>query len=93
MLQTSEVAAGVLGTVTADSSGHAEFVGKSFRLAVWDVIGRSVVLYQLSDDEQTSCSTDAVAAAVIARSSVSGTIPGGSKRLCACDGTVVWQSK
>ncbi|OAE24946.1 hypothetical protein AXG93_3545s1110 [Marchantia polymorpha subsp. ruderalis] len=81
--------AGMLGTLVADSTGHAEFSSRSSRLAVWDIIGRSVVVYQSSHGKLQN-TKDAIACAVIARSSVPGA--GGAKQLCSCDGTVIWQS-
>ncbi|KAG6541770.1 hypothetical protein Mapa_016782 [Marchantia paleacea] len=81
--------AGMLGTLMADSTGHAEFSSRSSRLAVWDIIGRSVVVYQ-SSHRKLQNTKDAIACAVIARSSVPGT--GRARLLCSCDGTVIWQS-
>ncbi|KAL2620863.1 hypothetical protein R1flu_001068 [Riccia fluitans] len=81
-----EKKAGVLGTLVADSSGHAEYTSRSFSLRVWDIIGRSVVLYQ-SCYQDLQNTKDAIACAVIARSSTHG-----GRQLCSCDGTVIWQS-
>lgn len=53
-------------------------------LRVADLIGRSVVVYETEDSASTG-----VAAAVIARSAGVGE---NYKKICACDGTVIWES-
>ncbi|KAL3681126.1 hypothetical protein R1sor_024082 [Riccia sorocarpa] len=84
-----EQAGGMLGALVADSNGHAEYASRSSRLGVWDIIGRSVVVYQ-SCHQELKNTADAVACAVIARSSLPGAK--GGRHLCSCDGTVIWQS-
>ncbi|KAL2620868.1 hypothetical protein R1flu_001073 [Riccia fluitans] len=78
-----EKKAGMLGTLVADSCRHAEYTSR-----VWDIIGRSVVLYQ-SCCQNLQSEKDAVACAVIARSSLRGAH--GGRQLCSCGGTVIWQ--
>jgi len=51
-------------------------------LHVWELIGRSIVLYE---NDQAVCGT------VVARSAGIGANTG--KRLCTCDGTVIWEAK
>ena len=55
------------------------------RAQVWDIIGRALVVY-----EHAAHSTDgANVAAVIARSAVAGD---NTKKICACDGTLIWEA-
>ena len=57
----------------------------SLRAQVWDIIGRALVVY-----EHAAHSTDgANVAAVIARSAVAGD---NTKKICACDGTLIWEA-
>eukprot|EP00736_Rhodelphis_marinus_P002165 Rmarinus@m.1346 len=72
---------GAIGVVTSDTSGHAEGLAETNRFQVSSVIGRSVVVQQEGRP---------VACGVIARSAGIGDNP---KRICACDGTVLWASK
>lgn len=79
-------AAGDLGEVTADADGRATVPARvvDSRVKVWDVIGRSLAV----------CRTDAAgggagAAAVLARSAGVGE---NLKRVCHCDGTVIFES-
>ena len=53
------------------------------RAQVWDVIGRALVVYEHAE----LGSAGANVAAVIARSAVAGD---NTKKICACDGTVIW---
>ncbi len=55
------------------------------RVPVWDIIGRALVVY---DGEQAAEGAPAVAA-VIARSAVAGD---NNKKICACDGTIIWNA-
>ena len=79
-------AAGDLGEVTADADGRATVPARvvDSRVKVWDVIGRSLAV----------CRADAAgggdgAAAVLARSAGVGE---NLKRVCHCDGTVIFES-
>jgi hypothetical protein len=55
------------------------------RSQVWDIIGRALVVY-----EHSAHSTDGDnVAAVIARSAVAGD---NTKKICACDGTLIWEA-
>ena len=76
----------MLGTLVADESGRAELVAMlDERIPVWDLIGRAVVVYQ---GEEAIEGAPAVAA-VIARSAVAGD---NTKKICACDGTIIWDA-
>jgi copper chaperone for superoxide dismutase len=52
---------------------------------VWDIIGRALVVYEHAEH---GCD-GANVAAVIARSAVSGD---NTKKICACDGTLIWEA-
>jgi copper chaperone for superoxide dismutase len=56
------------------------------RLKVWDVIGRSLAIVGVSGDEEIQ---KPGAAAVLARSAGVGE---NLKRVCHCDGTVIFES-
>eukprot|EP00850_Spirogloea_muscicola_P002082 SM000008S22171 [mRNA] locus=s8:139688:141703:- [translate_table: standard] len=73
---------GDLGSLVADTKGHAETSSAKGMLKIWDLIGRAVVIQGGTHNE------DAVAA-VIARSAGVGQ---NYKQLCTCDGTIIWES-
>ncbi|XP_057977148.1 copper chaperone for superoxide dismutase, chloroplastic/cytosolic [Malania oleifera] len=75
---------GDLGTLEVDEKGEAFFSGAKSMLRVSDLIGRSIVVYGTEDK-----SDPGVTAAVIARSAGVGE---NYKRICACDGTTIWES-
>ncbi|XP_068650540.1 copper chaperone for superoxide dismutase, chloroplastic-like [Aristolochia californica] len=75
---------GDLGTLDVEASGEAHFSGVKEKLRVSDLIGRSIVLYEAEDK-----SDPGIAAAVIARSAGVGE---NYKKICTCDGTVIWDS-
>lgn len=68
-----------------DEKGEAFFVGVKQKLRVVDLIGRSVVVYETEDKS----SNGGLTAAVIARSAGVGE---NYKKLCTCDGTIIWES-
>ncbi|XP_031376293.1 copper chaperone for superoxide dismutase, chloroplastic/cytosolic-like isoform X2 [Punica granatum] len=75
---------GDLETLEADKKGEAFFSGVKKNLRVADLIGRSVVLYRTEDKSEAG-----IEAAVIARSAGVGE---NYKKLCTCDGTIIWES-
>lgn len=75
---------GDLGTLVADEKGEAFFSGVKEVLRVADLIGRSIVVYGTEDKSDSG-----VTAAVIARSAGVGE---NYKKICACDGTIIWES-
>ncbi|KAL2610180.1 hypothetical protein R1flu_028753 [Riccia fluitans] len=77
-------AMGDLGTLEAGIDGDAEYSGTKLGLEVHDLIGRAVVVYE---DEHKS--KNGITAAVIARSACVGQ---NYKKICLCDGTVIWNS-
>ena len=85
---TGATLAGDLGTVTADANGKATITSRvvDSRLKVWDVIGRSLAIVGVSGDEEIQ---KPGAAAVLARSAGVGE---NLKRVCHCDGTVIFES-
>ena len=78
-------AAGDLGEVTADADGRATVPSRvvDARVKVWDVIGRSLAVVP------TDRGAGGGAAAVLARSAGVGE---NLKRVCHCDGTVIFES-
>ena len=75
---------GDLGLLFADASGKAEYSAFKEMLTVADLPGRSVVVYDNERKYEVG-----IAAAVIARSAGIGE---NYKKLCTCDGTVIWES-
>jgi copper chaperone for superoxide dismutase len=53
---------------------------------VWDIIGRALVVYEHAEHTRGG---GANVAAVIARSAVAGD---NTKKICACDGTLIWEA-
>ena len=89
---TGATPAGDLGTVTADANGKATIPSRvvDSRLKVWDVIGRSLAIVGVSGDgDEEIHSQKPGAAAVLARSAGVGE---NLKRVCHCDGTVIFES-
>ncbi|CAG4980565.1 unnamed protein product [Parnassius apollo] len=91
--------AGDLGNIVADETGRATFRIVDNVLKVWDIIGRSVAVTEKRDDlgkgpnpesKVDGDSGTSVACGIIARSAGVFQNP---KRICACDGVVVWDEK
>ncbi|XP_021292151.1 copper chaperone for superoxide dismutase, chloroplastic/cytosolic [Herrania umbratica] len=75
---------GDLGTLDVDKNGEAFYTGVKQKLRVADLIGRSIVVYETEDK-----SDQGRTAAVIARSAGVGE---NYKKICACDGTTIWEA-
>ncbi|MCO5559667.1 hypothetical protein L7F22_013268 [Adiantum nelumboides] len=75
---------GDLGVLKVDASGKAEFSGTISMLKVSDLPGRALVVYGSEDKSKPG-----IAAAVAARSAGVGE---NYKKLCTCDGTIIWDS-
>jgi len=75
---------GDLGVLEVNNEGVAEFSGTKEKLQVRDLIGRALVVYGDTDKSKSG-----ITAAVIARSAGVGE---NYKKLCLCDGTVIWES-
>ena len=75
---------GDLGVLEVNNEGIAEYTGTKEMLQVGDLIGRAVVVYGDTDK-----SISGISAAVIARSAGVGE---NYKKLCLCDGTVIWEA-
>ncbi|XP_059047337.1 titin-like [Achroia grisella] len=91
--------AGDLGNIVADEHGRATFRIQDSVLKIWDIIGRSVAVTERQDDlgrggsAQSKINGDSggpVACGIIARSAGVFQNP---KRICACDGVVVWDER
>ena len=75
---------GDLGTLDVDKNGEAFYTGVKQQLRVADLIGRSIAVYETEDK-----SDQGLTAAVIARSAGAGE---NYKKICACDGTTIWEA-
>jgi copper chaperone for superoxide dismutase len=72
---------GFLGSARADGRGALELTATQ-RVSVWDIIGRGMAVHSGDLPLQP------VALAVLARSAIVGA---NHKKVCTCDGTVIWQ--
>ncbi|XVE57789.1 hypothetical protein DITRI_Ditri04bG0117900 [Diplodiscus trichospermus] len=75
---------GDLGTLDVAENGEAFYAGAKQQLRVADLIGRSIAVYETEDK-----SDPGLTAAVIARSAGVGE---NYKKICACDGTTIWEA-
>ncbi|KAJ7538501.1 hypothetical protein O6H91_11G051200 [Diphasiastrum complanatum] len=75
---------GDLGNLEVDGTGSVDSVGMKGLLKVGDLIGRALVIYETQNKEKHG-----IAAAVIARSAGVGE---NHKKLCTCDGTIIWEA-
>ncbi|RWW22069.1 hypothetical protein GW17_00013751 [Ensete ventricosum] len=75
---------GDLGTLEALGTGEANFSGSKAMIRVADLIGRSIVVYETEDKSHPG-----ITAAVIARSAGIGE---NYKKICTCDGVIIWES-
>mmetsp|Transcript_5724 Transcript_5724/g.8893 ORF Transcript_5724/g.8893 Transcript_5724/m.8893 type:complete len:315 (+) Transcript_5724:1402-2346(+) len=81
-LDDSTLCAGYLGSATADSDGS--FTLKiPVHLQVWELIGRGLVVHNNVKGSAP------IVTGIIARSSIVG---GNHKKVCTCDGTVIWEA-
>ncbi|KAA3469017.1 copper chaperone for superoxide dismutase, chloroplastic/cytosolic-like [Gossypium australe] len=81
---TAKQPIGDLGTLDVDKNGEAFYSGVKQQLRVADLIGRSIAVYETEDR-----SDPGLTAAVIARSAGVGE---NYKKICACDGTTIWEA-
>lgn len=81
-----EDSVGVVGVVVADAAGSAKMPSTilNSKLKVWDIIGRSVGVHA-----SRTPAVEGGIAAVLARSAGVGE---NHKKLCQCDGTVIWEA-
>ncbi|XP_032676384.1 copper chaperone for superoxide dismutase [Odontomachus brunneus] len=95
----SERHAGDLGNILADSTGRATFRKIDKFLEIPDIIGRSLVITENSDDlgkgnnpesKINGNSGNRLACGIIARSS--GLFQN-TKKICACDGLTIWDER
>ncbi|XP_047522974.1 uncharacterized protein LOC125061545 [Pieris napi] len=91
--------AGDLGNIVADENGRATFRILDNVLKVWDIVGRSIAVTSQPDDlgrgssplsKENGNSGEPIACGIIARSAGIFQNP---KRICACDGVVVWDER
>ncbi|CAF4942867.1 unnamed protein product [Pieris macdunnoughi] len=91
--------AGDLGNIVADENGRATFRILDNILKVWDIVGRSIAVTSQPDDlgrgssplsKENGNSGEPIACGIIARSAGIFQNP---KRICACDGVVVWDER
>lgn len=90
---------GDLGNIVADENGKALFKFTDNRLKIWDMIGRSLVVHKNEDDlglggneksKQDGNAGPGIGCAIIARSA--GLFQN-VKRICTCDGVVVFDER
>lgn len=72
----------------ADADGCGRLWADAAALRVWEVVGRAAVVHGGAEKPPAEAGA-AAAAAVLARSAAVGANP---KRVCACDGTVLWDA-
>lgn len=91
--------AGDLGNIQADQTGRAVFKFNDSYLKVWDIIGRSIVVTENSDDlgkfDNSQSPIDGnsgkrLACGIIARAAG---IFQNYKKICACDGVTLWEER
>lgn len=91
--------AGDLGNITADESGVAKVMLSDHVLKVHDIIGRALVVHADEDDlgrgghedsKTTGHAGARVSCGIIARSAG---VQQNTKKVCACDGTTLWEAK
>lgn len=68
-----------------DDKGDAVFSGVKNKVSVSDLIGRAIVVYETEDKLEE----EGLTAAVVARSAGDGE---NCNKLCACDGTTIWEA-
>ncbi|KAH8922493.1 Cu,Zn superoxide dismutase-like protein [Atractiella rhizophila] len=73
----------ILGTVEADETGYGDLFVEVEGLALWEILGRAMVIQALDEDKEES-----VWAGVIARSSG---VWGNKKEVCSCSGLSMWE--
>lgn len=79
---------GDLGLIASNADGRSDFRLESNRIKVWDVIGRSMVIS--SPTEGITSKWKRLACGIIARSAG---IFENFKKICACDGTTIWDER
>ncbi|KAG0014851.1 hypothetical protein BGZ80_010189 [Entomortierella chlamydospora] len=88
---------GDLGNITVDEKGWGDLVLESKRIKVWDIIGRSVVVAEKSDDlgkgstaasKEDGGSGKGIICGIIARSA--GVFEN-AKKICDCSGATLWE--
>jgi copper chaperone for superoxide dismutase len=80
-------AAALLAAGVADAAGAAAVATPAAALRAWELVGRAAVIHSGSTPDDAGGAR--LAAAVLARSAAVGS---NAKRVCACDGTVIWNA-
>ncbi|GBG32057.1 Copper chaperone for superoxide dismutase [Hondaea fermentalgiana] len=83
-LEAAKDVPGFLCSAIANESGEIDITKAVRGLRVWEAIGRGMVVHA-DDDSWTSLAT-----CVVARSAVVGA---NHKKVCTCDGTIIWEAK
>nr|CAB3228946.1 copper chaperone for superoxide dismutase-like [Phallusia mammillata] len=95
----SERHVGDLGNISAEKNGRSVFRFVDDQVKVWDIIGRSMVVHEKADDlgqgqydssKQHGNSGQGLACGIVARSAG---LMQNVKRVCACDGIVLWDER
>lgn len=79
---------GDLGSIFSDATGSSSFRMENNNVKVWDIIGRSVVIKSKLFPKAQSWTK--LACGIVARSA--GVFEN-FKRICACDGTTIWDER
>ena len=78
---SEEIPSGILGKVESDGSIDTKFFLNSGRLSIMECIGRSLVVQ--NENKKIACG-------IVGRSSG---VSENNKKICACDGTVIWEEQ
>ena len=78
---SEEIPCGILGKVESDGSIDTKFSLNSGRLSIMECIGRSLVVQ--NENKKIACG-------IVGRSSG---VSENNKKICACDGTVIWEEQ
>lgn len=81
-------AAALLASGVADAAGAGRAATSEAPLRAWELAGRAAVVH-LGAVPDDGAGGARLAAAVLARAAAVG---GNAKRVCACDGTVIWNA-
>jgi len=80
-------AAALLASGVADAAGGAQAASPAAALRAWELVGRAAVIH--AGHAPDAAGGARLAAAVLARAAAVGS---NAKRVCACDGTVIWNA-
>ncbi|XP_048735335.2 copper chaperone for superoxide dismutase-like isoform X2 [Ostrea edulis] len=82
---------GDIGEIDVAANGRADFRLTNERLKVWDMIGRSIVVHQGSQEGLIPKIQKKLSCGIIARSA--GLFQNSEKKICTCDGVTIWEER